>query len=294
MEESFTPMTLDLPIDGVRYHVRLAGSGPAIVLLHGFTGSGASWESLTAMLEREYRVIAVDLLGHGRTDAPHDLLRYRVEHAVADLVALIDALGVDDFALLGYSMGGRLALHLALAEPSRVRALILESASPGIAGPDERAARIRADEELADAIEREGIDAFVTRWEALALFASQLNPSLAVRGRLRTQRLANSPTGLANSLRGMGAGVPPALYDRLGELSMPALLIAGALDEKYRRLANTMQARMPHAETAIVPGAGHTVHLEQPAAFDEVVRTFLQAHYAGSDRGASPSFGSYE
>jgi 2-succinyl-6-hydroxy-2,4-cyclohexadiene-1-carboxylate synthase len=285
MEESFTPATVDVPINGVRYHARLAGAGPAIVLLHGFSGSGASWEPHAAVLGREYRVIAVDLLGHGRTAAPHDPVRYRVEHAVADILALIDALGVDDFALLGYSMGGRLALHLALAARNRARALILESASPGVPDPDERAARVRADEELAEAIERDGIEAFVTRWEALPLFASQTSLPSAVRVRLRAQRLTNSPAGLAGSLRGMGAGVPSALHDRLGELTMPTLLIAGALDDKYRRLAATMHAGMPQAETAIVPDAGHTVHLEQPAAFDDAVHTFLRAHDAGSDTG---------
>jgi 2-succinyl-6-hydroxy-2,4-cyclohexadiene-1-carboxylate synthase len=278
-----TSSTLDLPTEGARYHLRLAGAGPPLLLLHGFTGSGATWDPHAASLGRDYRLIAIDLLGHGKTEAPRDPVRYRVEHAVADLLTLLDMLGIDDFALLGYSMGGRLALHLALAAQERLQALVLEGASPGIRGHSERAARIRADEELAITIERQGIEPFVTRWEALALFASQASLPVAVRDRLRAQRLENNPIGLANSLRGMGAGVPPPLYDRLRELSMPTLLIAGALDGKYCTLAGMMKRRLARAQVEIVAGAGHAVHLEQPTVFDALVRRFLDLHMKEHD-----------
>jgi 2-succinyl-6-hydroxy-2,4-cyclohexadiene-1-carboxylate synthase len=279
-EGSLVPSSVDLPVNGVRYHVRLAGDGPPLVLLHGFTGSGANWESHAATIGRSYRLIAIDLLGHGRSAAPTDPARYQVQRAASDLLTLLDMLGVADFALLGYSMGGRLALHVALAAPKRVRALVLESASPGIADGRERDERIRADEDLAAAIEHEEIEAFIRRWEALSLFASQVNLPIAMRDRLHAQRLENSPIGLANSLRGMGAGVPPPLQDRLVELPMPTLLIVGALDEKYLALSLAMSRQLPQAELAVVPGAGHTVHLEQPVAFDEIVCKFLGKVYA--------------
>lgn len=268
--------SLDLAVNGVRYHARVAGDGPPLVLLHGFTGSSATWEPHLAVLGGERRLVAVDLLGHGSTQAPREPERYGVEPAVADLLALLALLGVDRFALLGYSMGGRLALHLALAAPQRVQALVLESASPGIREQQEREARRRTDDELADFVEREGIEAFVARWEALPLFASQANLPLAVREQLRAQRLAQDPLGLANSLRGMGAGVMPSVEDRLGTLAMPILIVAGRLDDKYCRLAHAMQQHLARACVEIVPDAGHAVHLEQPVVFDRLVCGFLE------------------
>ena len=174
-------------------------------------------------------------------------------------------------------MGGRVALHLAAAAPERVAALVLESSSPGIVSAAERQARVAADTALADAIERDGLSAFVDRWERQSLFASQAALPEDTRARLRAQRLANNPLGLANSLRGMGAGRQESLWDRLAGLDVPTLLIAGALDAKYCALADEMLALLPNARAAIVPGAGHTVHLEQPQAFIQNVIEFLHA-----------------
>ncbi|MBX6341499.1 MAG: 2-succinyl-6-hydroxy-2,4-cyclohexadiene-1-carboxylate synthase, partial [Thermomicrobiaceae bacterium] len=220
--------------------------------------------------------VAVDLLGHGASDAPRDPARYRMERCVADLLALLDALDLPRAAVLGYSMGGRVALHLALAAPERVGALVLESASPGIPDAAERAARRVSDAALADLIEREGIAAFVDHWERLPLWASQASLPREVRARLRAQRLAHRPDGLAGSLRGLGAGEMAPVHDRLGALGMPALLVAGALDEKYRALAEWMAIAMPRARVAVVPGAGHAVHLERPEAFLRAVGAFLE------------------
>jgi 2-succinyl-6-hydroxy-2,4-cyclohexadiene-1-carboxylate synthase len=280
--------TLRLAVNGVTYNVTLAGTGPPLLLLHGFTGSAATWTPHLHALAGRFLTIGVDLLGHGQSDAPADPKRYRMDRTVDDLLAMLDQLATSRAAhlhrtdegrpglrVLGYSMGGRVALHLALAAPERIAALVLESASPGIANQAERTARMATDQELAGAIGRDGITAFVDRWESLPLFASQQRLPDEVRAQLRAQRLANSPVGLANSLRGMGAGAQEPLYDRLPDLSMPVLLIAGALDEKYRVLAQTMAANIPRARAAIVPGAGHAVHLEQPTAFEELVLNFL-------------------
>ncbi len=196
-------------------------------------------------------------------------------HCTADLAALLDALDVERAAVLGYSMGGRVALQFALAAPERIAALVLESASPGIEDAGERAARVAADRTLADDIERDGLEAFVDRWEALPMWATQAALPDAVRQRLRAQRLRNSTSGLANSLRGMGAGAQEAVLGRLGELSMPVLLIAGEHDAKYRQLARDMRERIPDAQINIVEGAGHAVHLERPGAFAPLVKEFL-------------------
>jgi 2-succinyl-6-hydroxy-2,4-cyclohexadiene-1-carboxylate synthase len=249
-----------------------------LFLLHGFTGSAATWFP-HGRLGREFRLIAVDLLGHGATDAPQDPARYRAADAVADLLALADVLlGCDTpFSLLGYSMGGRLALHTALAASQRTTALVLESASPGIVDAGVREDRRQRDEALAVSIEQEGLLAFVERWEALPLFASQSNLADGSRTALRTQRLASSPGGLANSLRGFGAGAQNYLGDRLAGLGMPVLLVAGALDATYRATAEHMAAWLPDARAVIVPDVGHAVHLEQPDAFDVLVQDFLSS-----------------
>lgn len=266
---------LQIAIDGLGYRVERDGAGPALVLLHGFTGSAATWAAHIPAFSREYTTIAIDLPGHGGTGAPTDLGRYRMDRVVADLGAILDRLGVARAAWLGYSLGGRVALQVAAAAPARVAALVLEGASPGIADPAERAARVASDEALADRIEREGVAAFVEHWERLPLFASQARLPAERRAALRRQRLANDPHGLARSLRGMGQGAQPPLHDRLRAIEAPALLVVGEEDEKFRRLAAEMAAALPAAEVAVVPGAGHAAHLEQPERFNEVALRFL-------------------
>jgi len=261
--------------DDLTLHVERDGAGPPLILLHGFTGSAESWSPLRPSLGARVTTLAVDLPGHGASSAPADPARYALARVADDLARLLDALGVDRAAVLGYSMGGRTALHFALAHPDRVAALVLESASPGIASDDERAERARSDAALADDIERDGVEAFVMRWEWLALWASQAALSPEVRARLRAERLANSARGLANSLRGAGAGADPPVLDRLKQLDVPTLLVAGALDAKYVALARAMDAALPGASLEIVPDAGHAVHLERPAELVRVVLRFL-------------------
>ena len=267
---------MQLPINGITLHIEQSGAARPLLLLHGFTGSAATWAPFTEYFAPHFHIISLDLIGHGRSDSPPDAERYSMEHCVADLLALLDALGIDRTDVLGYSMGGRVALHLVAAARDRVRALVLESSSPGIADASERAARVAADEALAESIERDGLEAFVDGWERLPLFASQSSLPQEVRARLHAQRLRSDPHGLANSLRGMGAGRQAPLWDRLAALDIPTLLIAGELDPKYRALAGQMLAKLPNARAVIVPGAGHTVHLEQPRAFVENVLEFLR------------------
>ncbi len=265
-------------VNEMTYHVDMTGEGPPLILLHGFTGSTETWGSFLPAWSRDFQVVAVDLPGHGQTDAPAELSYYRMERVAGDLLAILDQLEMGTFHLLGYSMGGRVALHLALAAPERVRTLILESASPGIEDAQEREARRRQDERLAQRLEEEGIEWFVSYWENLPLFASQKSLPHATRQRLRAQRLAQRPQGLAGSLRGMGAGVQAPLHDRLRELQMPVLLVTGELDEKYQHLAQWMVGQLPRGIWRSIPGAGHTVHLEQPSRFQDEVLAFLEHH----------------
>lgn len=267
-------------INGVKLGVEMRGSeNPhhnTLVALHGFTGSAAAWgEHLDAFANAGLRVIALDMLGHGQSDAPGNPERYGIEHCKEDILAALQELGVKqgEATLLGYSMGGRIALYTAFS--GFFRALILESASPGLADPRERASRRASDTRLAERIEREGIAAFVDYWEQLPLFASQHALPLEQRMALRTQRLANNGRGLANSLRGVGTGAQPALHAWLPQLNVPTLLIAGELDNKFCASAREMASVLPRAQLRIVANVGHTVHLESPRAFDALVIDFV-------------------
>ena len=252
-------------LNGLDYDVAEYGAGPeAVLLLHGFTGSSASWAPIAARLARRYRVLAPDLLGHGATAAPPDPERYRIAHAAHDLITLLDRLGLTTVHWVGYSMGARLALYAALHHPERVRTLTLESGSPGLATAEERMARVAADSTLADRIEGEGLEAFVAYWEGLPLFASQAQLPESVRASLHAARLRNNPLGLANSLRGMGTGAQPSAWEALNGFTRPTRLIVGALDAKFVAIAAQMQARLPNARCVVVAAAGHAVHVERP------------------------------
>lgn len=264
-------------------HARRRAAGGAVVLLHGFTGSKASWRPVRAALSRTHRVIAIDLPGHGATVMKPGF-DHSLERTADAVIAALDALDVGRAALVGYSMGGRLALQIACAHASRVDRLVLESASAGIATVTARVARRRADERLAAAIERDGIAAFVRRWEALPLFRSLADLPRPACVALRRARLACAPAGLAASLRGMGTGAQPWLGPRLAALRVPVLLVAGTRDPKFTRLARTLARRIPGARFASVAGAGHVPHLEQPRSFLDVVRPFLDVGTRAHDQ----------
>ena len=241
-------------------------SVPPLLLLHGFTGDRSTWDGLAPRLPG-YKLIAPDLPGHGKSDSQS----YEMPRVAADIIDLLDSLDIARAHLLGYSMGGRLALFMALAYPRRFLSLTLESASPGIADDNERIARRLQDDRLAHRIETRGIGWFVDFWESLPMWASQARLPERVLSAQRQQRLRNDPTGLAKSLRGMGTGAQPSLWNRLGELGMPTRLVVGELDSKFRRFNTDMAARIPNAKLSVIPAAGHNTHLENPAAFARVV-----------------------
>lgn len=263
---------------GRALHVELRGTGAPVLLLHGFTGSLRPLDATAAGLRAAgHATIAVDLLGHGRSDAPRAPEAYTMERCTQDLAAVLDAAGVRDAAVLGYSMGGRIALGLACARPERVRAAVLVGASAGIADPVERAARRAADEALAAAIERDGVAAFVERWMAQPLFASQARLGPEALARARRERLANRAAGLAGSLRGVGTGAQPPLHEALARLATPFLFVAGAEDPKFCAIARELAGRAPRGRAVVVPGAGHAAHLESPATFLAEACAFLRA-----------------
>ncbi len=231
-----------------------------VVLLHGFTHTGASWEPVLARLGGPVAV-APDIRGHGSASAREPVTLSAVLGDVAEVAPA-------RFTLVGYSMGGRIALHMALAPGERVRRLVLIGASPGIADAGEREARRCADARLADQIERQSIDEFAARWAAQPVLAGQ---PASVRAALDEDRRRNTPAGLARALRGLGTGALPSLWERLGELAMPLSLIVGERDQKFRAIARETAALKGDAKVVVVPGAGHAVHVEAPAAVATVI-----------------------
>jgi 2-succinyl-6-hydroxy-2,4-cyclohexadiene-1-carboxylate synthase len=232
-----------------------------LLLLHGFTHTGASWETVVAALGERYRALSPDLFGHGGAS---DAQPVTLESQLDQLLRLAPS----RYTLAGYSMGGRIALHLALADQGRVERLALVGASPGIADDRERAQRRADDERLASEIELESIEEFATRWAQTPVLAGLGDEPAA---RAHEDRLRNTPRGLARSLRGLGTAALPPLWDRLGELEMPVKLVVGEHDAKFIEVADQMAAVIKDAEVIVVPGAGHAVHLQAPERVAEII-----------------------
>jgi 2-succinyl-6-hydroxy-2,4-cyclohexadiene-1-carboxylate synthase len=227
----------------------------SVVLLHGFSGTHRAWDGVIAALDRErYRPLALDLPGHGAAAGAKRPITF------AGCVADVLAQSPERFTLCGYSMGGRIALHVALAAPERVGRLVLVSCSAGISDDAERARRRRADEALAEELERIPFEEFIERWRAQPLFAAD-PPDVGALARKDQRR--NRPDALAAALRGIGTGEMRPLWDRLGELGMPVTVLVGERDVKFRALGARMVELMPHAEMLILAG-GHGLALENP------------------------------
>jgi len=228
-----------------------------IVLLHGFAGTGASWEAVTTCLEDErYRALALDLPGHGSAAGVRPI-------TFAGCVEHVLAASPERFLLCGYSMGGRIALHVALAHPERVTRLVLVATTAGIEDEVQRAQRRDADFALAEEVEGGTIADFAAQWTTQPLFAADPAQLAAA---WRADLMHNDPCALAEVLRGVGTGSMTPLWDRLGELSMPVLVVAGERDVRYRAIAERMADAIPRASLVVVPRAGHGIPREAPAA----------------------------
>jgi 2-succinyl-6-hydroxy-2,4-cyclohexadiene-1-carboxylate synthase len=246
----------------VSLHGERDGAGPRVVLVHGFGQTGRCWGPLAPALARDHEVVRLDAPGHGGSAA-----------VAADLPAtgrlLADAGGPGVY--LGYSMGGRMALHVAVHAPEAVTALVVLGATPGIADDGERAGRHEADRRLAARIRAEGVPAFVEHWLGLPMFAG-----LPPEGRFEDERRRNTPEGLATSLELAGTGAQRPLWADLAAIDVPVLWLAGVEDARYAAIAGEAVAAIgPNARAALVEGAGHSAHLERPEAFVALVRTWL-------------------
>ena len=251
--------------DGVELQVELAGDGPAVVLLHGFTGDASTMALLAERLADDHLVVTPDLIGHGGSTGPDE--SHTVDAMATQVLAVLAALGVPaPYDVVGYSMGGRVALTMACRFPEQVASLSLIGASAGLATPEERAERAAADEDLAASILADGLESFVDRWMANPLFSTQTRLGDAFLADARAQRLRSRPEGLVRSLRGAGTGSMQPLHDQLHRCAMPVALVVGADDPKFRDIAEDLALALPDASITTVADAGHAAHLEQPDA----------------------------
>mgnify|MGYP006280805865 CR=1 FL=1 len=254
-------------------HYRTHGvpAGRPLCFLHGFMGSGRDWTPIVSALEEEAFSLTPDLPGHGDSLHGPDHL-YCMEGAAQAVADVLDDARIDRCTLVGYSMGGRVALYFSLFHPGRVHRLVLESVSPGIADEAARAERRALDAERARRI-REDLDAFLHDWYRQPLFASLGRHGLVEQ--MVARRRANDPEELARTLRGLSPGRQPSLWSRLADLTPPTLVLTGALDEKYAETTAEATRRIPTARRILVPRAGHNVHAERPQAFVAHLAHFL-------------------
>ena len=248
---------------------------PPLLMLHGFLGTHVTWQPLVRGLRQTHRVVRPDLYGHGRSGIPSDGGHLDPDGLARDLLALMAAVAAGSFSLVGYSMGGRIALRMAAAAPAHVARLVLVSASAGIPDAAERDARRRADAALAAQIEASGLDAFLARWDQTPVLASGRPLTEAQRRRLAHDRARHRPEGIAASLRHTGAGSQVDSGPLLPAWSVPTLLVAGRRDGKYVASMRQMAAMIPGAQLAIVESVGHRVPLEAPVALAGLVSRFL-------------------
>jgi 2-succinyl-6-hydroxy-2,4-cyclohexadiene-1-carboxylate synthase len=271
-------------LDGGDVHLSyfVAGEGTPVTLLHGFTQRGRSWREVISKMPEGYRWVVPDLRGHGDTHilpgAPCSM-----DACTADLELLWGHLGIDKTHLVGYSMGGRLALHVAARRPQLVESLVTIGAHAGLQ-PEAREGRRQGDEALAQRIEKDGLEAFVKYWSGLAMFAGIERRGPGFAAQVRAERLDNHVAGLACSLRGMGAGAMEPVWDDLARVGFLCTFVAGQFDHGYVASARRLVATVPNGRLEIVTRAGHPVHLERPDAFARV----LAAHLAAAGAGISP------
>jgi 2-succinyl-6-hydroxy-2,4-cyclohexadiene-1-carboxylate synthase len=271
---------MKLIVDGIQFNILLNESDlnkkkTPIVFLHGFTGRAANWEFIFDKLPPNFSPIAIDLIGHGETDSPHNLKYYSCTGIVQQLDSIFSQLNLNNFIITGYSMGGRAALAYSIRCPQRVRAAIFESTTPGLEDITAQKERVEIDLLLAEKINREGIESFINFWFDTPLFRSLIRmPNFLEE---KNKRLKNNPIGLINILSGFSTGLMKSCWSKLPELKIPVLLITGELDEKYTMINQAIKLKVHQAQHTIIPACSHNVHLEKPELFTKLVSEFLNS-----------------
>jgi len=262
----------------VKKNFRKAKPGvQTIFFLHGFGGSSNDWKETLPLFGTKFQFVAIDLPGFGKSSKPRRDKFYRTDFLIQLIDDILNELSVSNCAFVGYSMGGRLALHFANKFPEKVAALILESSSPGIKSKSEQLQRKKNDAELISFINASSLEDFFTFWQNQSLFASQKKlPTEKQHALFETKITSNSKTGLTNSLKNFGQGEMENLWSKLPEINNPVLLLSGELDAKYSAVQNEMNKLFPNSTHKIIEAAGHNLHLEKPQVFVNLVEEFLQ------------------
>ena len=259
---------MQINIGDYHYGVSIVGEGKPLICFHGFSESGSTWDGIEV---QGYRLIRIDSMGHGRSARPMELQPYELPQMLSDLHRIIYAVAGERYALMGYSMGARLALLYALEYPHEVTHLILESGSVGIEDEGERQDRYVADQGLAERIRAHDITWFSETWAKLEIFKTQQGLPTKVQQQIRGRRLLNSPHALAFTLKGSGQGSMPYVGHRLSELTMPVCYISGELDAKYTAIG----AKYFGDVYRIVSQVGHNVHVEAPEVYRQILERFF-------------------
>ncbi len=263
-----------MPIRQVLAHTDSGESNkPAILFLHGFLGSKEDWDEIAVPLQDSYRTVAPDLPGHGQCVELDDSA-YSISGSARIILELLDYLRIPRCHLVGYSMGGRIALYLAVTFPERFARIVIESGSAGLADEAERKERQAHDARLAQELRSIPLPEFLTRWYDQPLFHSIKRNQSRFDG-LMERRLKGDRSELAHSLEGIGTGTQPFLGPKLMTLPHEILFAAGALDQKYSRLAMDLSRQCPHGRSWVVPDAGHALHFEQPVAYIDRLKLFF-------------------
>ena len=246
---------------------------PNLVMLHGFMGDHRVFDHVTEKLCQFCNPIGIDLLGHGKSAKPEESGRYREDKQISDLVNIFEKLNLNNFFLLGYSMGGRLALHFSLRNFNFLQGLILESTNCGISDSDERKKRRKIDLKRAESI-KQNFEQFLSEWQKLELFQSPLEENESIKRRYNKIQSEQSPHALAASLDGFGTGIMSPICEKLKNVSKPVHLLAGTADQKYQKINRNLVDQFPNATFASIE-AGHRTHVDNPPEFVNQIRIFI-------------------
>jgi pimeloyl-ACP methyl ester carboxylesterase len=246
--------------DGVKIHYEVHGSGPALLLTHGYSSTSAMWKGQIEALSKHHRLVVWDMRGHGQSDYPDDPAAYSEALTVADVAALLDAIGAETAIVGGLSLGGYMSLAFYRAHPDRVRALLIIDTGPGFKKDDARAAWNKRAHETGDRFEREGLAALQSGSR-----------------RERSTVSHRDATGLARAARGMLAQRDARVIESLPDIKVPSLVVVGAEDAPFLAASDYMAAKIPGAKKAVIAAAGHAVNIDQPQAFIDAVLPFLES-----------------
>jgi 2-succinyl-6-hydroxy-2,4-cyclohexadiene-1-carboxylate synthase len=257
-----------------KLHIEISGHGHGVLALHGFAQTNALWEPFRDTWSTQASLILLDIPGHGNTTWSEHLNEYQIEFIAKEIVAQLTQKGFSSIDIVGYSMGGRLAIALAVRYPHFIRKAVFVSTTPGIEEEAERRARINQDAKWIQLLDNNSIDVFAERWSQNSIFEGQSLTSVQ-QERLLQMRLSQNPIGLKRSLQGMGTGVQPSYWDKLDALPKETLWLTGSKDIKFTNIAKRVKEEVPGVEWHQFEDCGHSIPMEREEIFGKMVMEFI-------------------